>query len=156
MRADPALRIGFLSAGGWDTHANQGAATGLLASRFANLARGLVQLHGDFDRPGDLVLVLSEFGRTSAENGARGTDHGRGNALWLIGRQVAGGQVHGRWEGLARGNLNEGRDLPVLHDFRAVIAQPLARIFGLPERRIADLFPGATWDRSLDGLVRRA
>lgn len=156
MRADPALRIGFLSAGGWDTHANQGAATGLLASRFANLARGLVQLHADFDRPGDLVLVLSEFGRTSAENGARGTDHGRGNALWMIGRQVAGGQVHGRWEGLARGNLNEGRDLPVLHDFRAVIAQPLARVFGLPERRIADLFPGATWDRSLDGLVRRA
>lgn len=155
MRVDPALRIGFLSAGGWDTHVNQGAATGLLATRFANLARGLVQLHADFDRPGDVVLVLSEFGRTSAENGARGTDHGRGNALWLIGRQVAGGQVHGRWEGLARGNLNEGRDLPVLHDFRAVIAQPLARILGVPERRIADLFPGSTWDRSLDGLVRR-
>jgi uncharacterized protein (DUF1501 family) len=144
MRVDPALRIGFLSAGGWDTHVNQGAATGLLATRFANLARGLVQLHADFDRPGDVVLVLSEFGRTSAENGARGTDHGRGNALWLIGRQVAGGQVHGRWEGLARGNLNEGRDLPVLHDF-----------LGVPDRRIADLFPGSTWDRSLDGLVRR-
>jgi uncharacterized protein (DUF1501 family) len=155
MRADPALRIGFLSAGGWDTHVNQGAATGLLATRLADLARGLVQLHADFDRPGDVVLVLSEFGRTSAENGARGTDHGRGNALWLMGRQVAGGQVHGRWEGLARGNLNEGRDLPVLHDFRAVIAQPLVRIFGLPEVRIADLFPGSTWDRSLDGMVRR-
>ena len=155
MRADPALRIGFLSAGGWDTHVNQGAATGLLATRFANLARALVQLHGDFNRPGDLVLVLSEFGRTSAENGSRGTDHGRGNAMWLIGRQVAGGRVHGRWEGLAPGNLNEGRDLPVLHDFRAVIAQPLARVFRLPERRLADLFPGATWDRSLDGLVLR-
>ena len=156
MRADPALRIGFLSAGGWDTHVNQGAATGLLAMRFANLARALVQLHADFDRPGDLVLVMSEFGRTSGENGARGTDHGRGNAMWLIGRQVAGGRVHGRWEGLAPGSLNEGRDLPVLHDFRAVIAQPLARVFRLPERRLADLFPGATWDRSLDGLVRRA
>ena len=155
-RADPALRIGFLSAGGWDTHVNQGAATGLLAMRFANLARALVQLHADFDRPGDLVLVMSEFGRTSGENGARGTDHGRGNAMWLIGRQVAGGRVHGRWEGLAPGSLNEGRDLPVLHDFRAVIAQPLARVFRLPERRLADLFPGATWDRSLDGLVRRA
>jgi len=155
MRVDPALRIGFLSAGGWDTHVNQGAATGLLATRFANLARGLVQLHSDFDRPGDLVLVLSEFGRTSAENGSRGTDHGRGNALWLIGRQVAGGRAHGRWEGLAPGSLNEGRDLPVLHDFRSVIAQPLSRIFRLPERRLADLFPGSTWDRSLDGLVRR-
>ena len=155
MRADPALRIGFLSAGGWDTHVNQGAATGLLANRFAALAAALAQLRTDFDRPGDLVLVFSEFGRTSAENGSRGTDHGRGNALWLIGNEVAGGRVHGRWEGLAPGNLNEGRDLPVLHDFRAVIAQPLARIFRLPERTLADLFPGAPWDAALDGLVRR-
>jgi uncharacterized protein (DUF1501 family) len=155
MRADAALRIGFVSAGGWDTHVNQGAATGLLATRLANLATALVQLRNNFDRPGDLVLVFSEFGRTSAENGSRGTDHGRGNALWMIGREVAGGRVHGQWEGLAPGSLNEGRDLPVLHDFRAVIAQPLARIFRLPENRLADLFPGAAWDASLDGIVRR-
>jgi uncharacterized protein (DUF1501 family) len=155
MRADATLRIGFLSAGGWDTHVNQGAATGLLATRLGNLATALVQLRSDFDRPGDLVLVFSEFGRTSAENGSRGTDHGRGNALWMIGREVAGGRVHGRWEGLAPGSLNEGRDLPVLHDFRSVIAQPLARIFRLPDSRLAELFPGAAWDTSLDGLVRR-
>ena len=156
MRADATLRIGFLSAGGWDTHVNQGTATGLLATRLASLAAALVQLRSGFDRPGDLVLVFSEFGRTSAENGSRGTDHGRGNAMWMIGREVAGGRVHGHWEGLAPGNLNEGRDLPVLHDFRAVIAQPLARIFRLPENRLADLFPGAAWDASLDGLVRRS
>lgn len=155
MRADPALRIGFLSAGGWDTHVNQGAATGQLASRLSGLAAALVQLRRDFDRPGDLVLVFSEFGRTCAENGSRGTDHGRGNAMWLLGRQVAGGRVHGRWEGLAPGNLNEGRDLPVLHDFRAVIAQPINRLFGLPDSRLAELFPGAAWDASLDALVRR-
>lgn len=156
MRADPALRVGFLSAGGWDTHANQGAARGQLANRFTALAQALVQLRHDFRQPGDLILVISEFGRTSGENGSRGTDHGRGNALWLIGERIAGGQVHGQWNGLAHGNLNEGRDLPVLHDFRAVIAQPLARVFGLPESRLAELFPGATWDRTLDSLVRPA
>lgn len=156
MSADPALRLGFLSAGGWDTHANQGAAQGQLATRFGNLARALAQLRSDFSQAGDMIMVISEFGRTSAENGSRGTDHGRGNALWLIGERIAGGRVHGRWEGLAPGNLNEGRDLPVLHDFRSVIAQPLARVFRLPESRLADLFPGATWDRTLDPLVRRA
>lgn len=156
MRNDPALRIGFLSAGGWDTHANQGAARGLLANNFAALALALAQLRADFDRPDDLIVVLSEFGRTAAENGSRGTDHGRGNAIWLIGRRVAGGQVHGHWEGLAPGRLNEGRDLPVLHDFRAVLAQVLARGLGLPDSRLADIFPGARWDTTLDGLVRRA
>jgi uncharacterized protein (DUF1501 family) len=156
MRTDPALRLGFLSAGGWDTHANQGAAQGLLANQLAGLARAIVQLRSDFNQPGDVIMVMSEFGRTSAENGSRGTDHGRGNAFWLIGNRIAGGRVQGRWEGLARGNLNEGRDLPVLHDFRSVIAQPLAQVFRLPESRINDLFPGAAWDRSLDALVRRA
>ena len=156
MRNDPALRVGFLSAGGWDTHANQGAARGLLANNFAALGRALVQLRADFNRPDDLIVVLSEFGRTAAENGSRGTDHGRGNALWLIGQRVAGGRVHGRWEGMAAGQLNEGRDLPVLHDFRSVLAQVLVHGLGLPESRLSDVFPGARWDASLDGLVRRA
>ncbi len=155
MRTDPALRLGFLSAGGWDTHANQGAAQGQLANQLGGLARAIIQLRADFNQPGDLILVMSEFGRTSAENGSRGTDHGRGNAFWLIGDRINGGRMYGRWEGLARGNLNEGRDLPVLHDFRAVIAQPLARVFRLPESGLNDLFPGANWDRSLDGVVRR-
>ncbi|MBC7778489.1 MAG: DUF1501 domain-containing protein [Proteobacteria bacterium] len=156
MRNDATLRLGFISAGGWDTHANQGSAQGLLANQFGNLARALVQLRADFNQPGDVILVMSEFGRTSAENGARGTDHGRGNAFWLIGDRITGGRVHGRWDGLAQGNLNEGRDLPVRHDFRAVIAQPLGQVFRLSDSRLNDLFPGATWDRTLDQLVRRA
>jgi len=156
MRSGGQLRLGFLSAGGWDTHANQGGVQGQLANQLGGLARALVELRAGLSQAGDLILVLSEFGRTAAENGSRGTDHGRGNALWLIGERVAGGRMHGRWEGLAQGNLNEGRDLPVLHDFRAVIAQALARNFGLPESRLADLFPGAAWDARLDGLLRRA
>ena len=156
MRNDPRLRLGFLSAGGWDTHANQGAVAGQLASNLGNLGRGIAQLRQDFSAPGDVIVVMSEFGRTSAENGTRGTDHGFGNALWLIGNRVAGGRWHGEWTGLARGNLNEGRDLPVHHDYRAVLAQVLRATFALGDSQLASVLPDARWDRRLDGLLKKA
>ncbi len=156
MRNDRSLRLGFLSAGGWDTHANQGAATGQLANNLGNLARGIAQLRQDFSEPGDVIVVMSEFGRTSAENGTRGTDHGFGNAIWLIGNRVAGGRWHGQWTGLARGNLNEGRDVPAHHDYRAVLAQALRRSFALSDTQLATALPGASWDRRLDGLFLRS
>jgi uncharacterized protein (DUF1501 family) len=154
MRQNRRLQLGFISAGGWDTHANQGNVTGALANNLGNLANALVQLRRDFSEPGDVVLVCSEFGRTSAENGTRGTDHGHGNALWLMGNAVQGGRWHGTWNGLAQGNLHEGRDLPVHHDFRAVLAQVLRVNQGLGAPDIDRLFPGFTWDKSLNGLMR--
>lgn len=154
MRQNRNLRLGFLSAGGWDTHANQGNASGALANNLASLAATLVQLRREFSRPNDIVAVVSEFGRTSAENGTRGTDHGHGNALWLMGDRVQGGRWHGRWDGLAQGNLHEGRDLPVHHDFRAVLAQVLRSTQGLNAAGLDALFPGFAWDSKLDGLMR--
>jgi uncharacterized protein (DUF1501 family) len=156
MRNDRKLALGFLSAGGWDTHANQGNAMGQLATNLGNLARALVQLRQDFSERGDVIVVMSEFGRTSAENGTKGTDHGFGNAMWLLGNPVQGGKWHGQWSGLARGNLNESRDLPAHHDYRAVLAQVLRRTFALPDSRLATLLPGANWDARLDGLMRAA
>jgi uncharacterized protein (DUF1501 family) len=99
-------------------------------------------------------MVCSEFGRTSAENGTRGTDHGHGNALWLMGNRVNGGRWHGQWNGLAQSNLHEGRDLPVQHDFRGVFAQVLRRTQGLSNTDIERLFPGFAWDGALDGLMQ--
>ena len=154
MRQNKRLRLGFLSAGGWDTHANQGNVTGTLANNLGNLAATLVQLRRDFSQPNDAVLVCSEFGRTTAENGTRGTDHGHGNALWLMGNKVNGGRWHGAWDGLASGNLHEGRDLPVRHDFRAVFAQVLRSNQGLRAGELDKLFPGFAWDKSLDGLMQ--
>ena len=154
MRKDATLQIGFLSAGGWDTHANQGHVTGALANNLGNLAQALVQLRRDFSRTNDVVVVASEFGRTSAENGTRGTDHGHGNALWLMGNRVQGGRWHGEWSGLAQGNLHEGRDLPVHHDFRAIFAQVLRTSQGLSVAETDQLFPGFSWDSRLDGLMR--
>ena len=154
MRNDRSLRIGFLSAGGWDTHANQGNATGQLANNLGNLGRAIVQLRQDFSEPGDVVVVMSEFGRTASENGSRGTDHGFGNAMWLMGNRVNGGRWHGQWTGLARGNLNEARDLPAHHDYRAVLAQVLRGTFALPGSALASVLPGASWDTRLDGVLR--
>jgi len=154
MRQNRHLRLGFLSAGGWDTHANQGAANGNLAQNLGNLSTALLQLRRDFSEANDVVLVCSEFGRTTAENGTRGTDHGHGNALWLMGNAVQGGRWHGQWHGLAPDRLHEGRDLPVHHDFRAVIAQVLLRSQGLDRHALALLFPGFAWDASLNGLMR--
>ncbi|HEY8905820.1 MAG TPA: DUF1501 domain-containing protein, partial [Rhodoferax sp.] len=154
MQPNRHIRLGFLSAGGWDTHANQGAVSGALARNLHELAATLVQLQRDFDGPNDVVLVASEFGRTSAENGTRGTDHGHGNALWLLGQPVQGGRWHGQWHGLAQGNLHDGRDLPVHHDFRAVLAQVLRRSQGLQASELDRLFPGLTWDNALNGLMR--
>jgi len=156
MRADPHLRLGFLSAGGWDTHANQGSVQGQLASRLRNLALALVQLRENFNAPEDMIIVMSEFGRTCAENGSSGTDHGHGNALWIIGDGVEGGRWHGRWSGLAPNQLHQQRDLPVHHDFRNVLTQLLAKHFKLSDSHLQEVFPGAQWDSSLDGLTRSA
>jgi uncharacterized protein (DUF1501 family) len=154
MRNDRNLRLGFLSAGGWDTHANQGNATGQLANNLGNLGRAIAQLRQDFSEPNDVVVVMSEFGRTAVENGTRGTDHGFGNAMWLLGNRVNGGKWHGQWTGLARGNLNEARDLPAHHDYRAVLAQILRNTFAMSDSALASVLPNAKWDARLDGLMR--
>ncbi|QJC55416.1 hypothetical protein HC248_00695 [Polaromonas vacuolata] len=154
MRQDRRLRLGFLSAGGWDTHANQGNALGALANNLGNLANTLVQLRREFSQTNDVVVVASEFGRTSAENGTRGTDHGHGNTMWIMGNRVNGGRVHGGWTGLGIGNLHENRDLPIHNDFRSVFAQLLRSTQGLSNANIDKLFPGFAWDKSLDSMLR--
>lgn len=163
MQQDATLRIGFLSMGGWDTHVNQGGVTGALANQFSGLAQALSVLRSGLSGPNNVVVVVSEFGRTVAENGSRGTDHGHGNAMWLMGDRVAGGRWHGRWEGLAAGQLNEGRDLPVFHDYRAVLSLVLQRTQGLQDADLAAIFPDSPFvgaaltsgdNRTLAKLVR--
>jgi len=84
---------------------------------------------------------MSEFGRTARQNGNAGTDHGHGNAMWLLGGKVAGGKVYGDWQGVGDAALNEGRDLPVTTDFRSVLAQVAEKHLRLPDRQLSQLFP---------------
>ena len=129
MRNDEQVQFAFMALGGWDTHANQGAATGQLANRLAPLGQGLSALATGLGPVLDdtVVVVMSEFGRTVRQNGNGGTDHGHGNVMWLIGGHVAGGKVHGRWPGLDAAALHEGRDLAVTTDYRQVLQEILVK-----------------------------
>ncbi|MEB3198392.1 MAG: DUF1501 domain-containing protein [Candidatus Sericytochromatia bacterium] len=157
LRRHPEIRGAFLPVGGWDTHINQGGAQGQLANRLRPLASGLAALAaglGD-ELTRTTVLVMSEFGRTVAENGNGGTDHGAGNVLWLLGGPVAGGQVLGRWPGLAPAARLDGRDLAVTTDWRRVVATLLGGPTGLETATLARLFPGlAPAGLQLPGLLR--
>ena len=143
VKADVGLEVAFAEAGGWDTHVNQGASVGQLAARLDDFSRGIAALAGDLgDAMDDVVIVtMSEFGRAVAENGNRGTDHGHGNAMMIIGGQnVRGGKVYGRWPGLSREQRYDGRDLAVTTDFRSVFAEIVRGHLGIADSR--SIFPG--------------
>ena len=143
VKADVGLEVAFAEAGGWDTHVNQGGSVGQLSTRLDDFGRGIAALARDLgDRMADVViLTMSEFGRAVAENGNRGTDHGHGNAMFVIGGgNVRGGKVYGRWPGLAREQRYDGRDLAVTTDFRSVFAEVIRGHLGVTET--ASIFPG--------------
>ncbi len=150
IKADVGLEIAFAEAGGWDTHVNQGSSAGQLGARLDDFGRGIAALAQDLGgRMADIViLTMSEFGRAVAENGNRGTDHGHGNAMMIIGGQnVRGGKVYGRWPGLAREQRYDGRDLAVTTDFRSVFAEVVAGHLGVTDTRT--IFPGFTNSQKL-------
>jgi uncharacterized protein (DUF1501 family) len=84
---------------------------------------------------------MSEFGRTAHENGTGGTDHGHGNAMFVLGGDVKGGKVYGRWPGLDNDQLNEGRDLALTTDFRDVLGEVVSHTLGT--NNLEMVFPGA-------------
>ena len=136
--------LGFVDVGGWDTHVNQGGASGTLASKFDELGRGLVayqQEMGDAWR-NTTVVVLSEFGRTFRENGKRGTDHGHGSVYWVLGGGIKGGQVAGEQIQLEQPKLFQNRDYPVLNEYRAVLGGLFASIYGLNASQLDRVFAG--------------
>ena len=141
MEKNPELKLGFLSAGGWDTHANQGNEKGALANNLKNLGQALAHLQNKLNQPNDLIVVMSEFGRTVKENASRGTDHGFGNTMMVMGQRVNGGKRLGRWEGLSPDQLNESRDVPVFHDYRQVMSTLLQKTFHLDTPQLAQVFP---------------
>ena len=153
IKSDLGLEVAFTELGNWDHHANEGGSVGQIANRLDDFARGLAAFHRDLgDRMAEVVVVtMSEFGRTVRENGSRGTDHGHGNAMLVLGGPVKGGKVYGRWPGLEREQLWQGRDLAITTDFRDVFAEVVSDHLGA--RDVARIFPGHTYKQRL-GLLR--
>jgi uncharacterized protein (DUF1501 family) len=144
IRADVGLRIAFADVDGWDTHVGQGADQGQLANRLRDFGAALAAFARDLgDRLADVVvLTMSEFGRTVAENGNRGTDHGHATAMLVLGGGVRGGRIYGRWPGLAPEQRFEGRDLAVTTDFRTLFHDITTHHLNIPPT--TPLFPGWT------------
>ena len=136
------FNLGFVDVGGWDTHVNQGAATGYLADRLGELGRGLSgfvqEIGGGWNDT--VVVVVSEFGRTFRENGNRGTDHGHGSVYWVLGGGIRGGRIAGPQVRADEAHLFQNRDYPVLTDYRAMLAGLFQRLYGLEVASLARIF----------------
>jgi uncharacterized protein (DUF1501 family) len=142
IKADVGLEVAFADVGGWDTHVNQGGSTGQLAGRLDDFSRSIAALVADLgERMADVtIMTMSEFGRTVRQNGNGGTDHGHASALFVIGGDVKGRKVYGRWPGLEPEQLYEGRDLALTTDFRSVFSEVAAKHLGAA--RLDTVFPG--------------
>ena len=137
--------LGFVDVGGWDTHVNQGGATGYLADRLSELGRGLA---GFADEIGPeawrdtVVVVISEFGRTFRENGDKGTDHGHGSVYWVLGGSISGGRIIGEQVKVEQATLFQNRDFPVLTDYRGLFGGLFRGMYGLDDAHLQKVFPG--------------
>ena len=142
IRTGQGLEVAAMDLGGWDTHANQGGITGTMPDLLQDLGDSLAAFMTDLGKALErtLIVTMSEFGRTCAENGNFGTDHGHGGIMLLMGAGVRGGRLHGKWRGLDPGALYEGRDLEVTTDFRDVFREVLRSHLGFDTPR--DFFPG--------------
>ena len=157
LKRDDGPRVAMFDTTGWDTHANEGGAQGQLALRLRALDAGLAALKESLGPVwrNTVVLVATEFGRTAAINGTRGTDHGTGAAAFLLGGAVAGGRVIADWPGLSRGNLYEGRDLKPTRDLRTVMKGVLRDHLNVSASALdSKVFPDSASVRPLDGLLR--
>lgn len=158
IKADVGLELVELDFGGWDTHENQGGAQGPYANRVRELAGALAALLRDLEGELDRVTIacVSEFGRTAAQNGTNGTDHGWGNCVLAMGGAVKAaakdrsGPVVGRWPGLEREQLNQRRDLAHTTEYRDVYGELLG-VLGC--EKLEEVLPGYEGKRV--GLVAR-
>ena len=157
LRDDDGPRVAVFDTTGWDTHANEGGAEGQLAGRLAALDAGLAALKSELGPTWreTAVLLVTEFGRTAAINGTRGTDHGTATVAFLVGGAVAGGRVITDWPGLSQRRLYQGRDLTPTLDLRSVLKGLLQEHLAVPARALErDVFPDSAAAKPLHGLMR--
>ena len=156
IAADDGPRLAALSFDGWDTHVNEGGATGRLAMLLGGLDGALEEFEkGLGDRWKDTAIVaVTEFGRTARINGTTGTDHGTGTVVFLAGGAIKGGRVIADWPGLKPAQLYQERDLNPTTDVRGVLKGLLADQFGLSSAVLGDrVFPESEAVSPMAGLI---
>jgi uncharacterized protein (DUF1501 family) len=149
-------RVGALALDGWDTHVNEGIASGRLSQLLGALddALGAVKTNMGPAWRETIVALITEFGRTARINGTDGTDHGTGTVALLAGGALKGRRVIADWPGLKPGDLYEDRDLKATTDLRAVLKGLLKDHLRADERALAaSVFPGSEAVKPMSGLV---
>jgi len=157
LRRDDGPQVAVFDTTGWDTHANEGNAEGQLAGRLAALDAGLRTLKEELGPAwaDTAVLLATEFGRTAATNGTRGTDHGTATASFLLGGAVQGGRVLADWPGLSARALYQGRDLKPTADLRSVLKGVLSEHLLVASGALeSTVFPNSNDARPIKGLFR--
>jgi uncharacterized protein (DUF1501 family) len=144
IKSDIGVEAVQIDVGGWDTHAMQDPVAGSMYNTMLGLGNALGAFYADVIASGVsqkvTLVVMSEFGRNARENGSMGTDHGRGNAMFVMGKNIAGGRVLvNRWPGLARENLESGQDLRVTLDHRDILAEIVRNRLG--NTNLSAIFP---------------
>lgn len=152
IKMDIGLEVAFAESGGWDTHFNQGTINGAFARNLKDFSESITAFWKDMDAYQDQVTVMTmtEFGRTAHQNGTNGTDHGRASCLFVLGNDVQGGKVYNNIRSLAKTDLEDGRDLPVSTDFRAVFSAVANGHLGINNN--LKLFPA--WDGKSLSLMK--
>jgi len=160
---DVGLQVATLDYGGWDTHENQGAGdqginNNQYAARVDGLSQVLTALYNDLDGSGIadrmVVCVQSEFGRRVRENDNRGTDHGSGNPMLVLGGRVRGGALYGTFGGLGDGQLFQNEDVATTTDTRRVLSEVVTAHLGNAD--LASVFPGYAYPGPLGVLPAAA
>jgi uncharacterized protein (DUF1501 family) len=149
-------RIGALAFNGWDTHVDEGADSGRLATLLGALDGAIAAVEKNMGEAWreTVVAVVTEFGRTARINGNNGTDHGTGTVALLAGGALKGGRVIADWPGLKNANLYEGRDLAATTDLRAVLKGLLKDHLRVTDEALAaNVFPGSADVKAMAGLV---
>ena len=143
LKANLGVEAAFTDIGGWDTHQNQGSTEGQLANRLRDFSDSIAAFWRDMGTQAENItlVTMSEFGRTAHQNGTGGTDHGHANTMFVLGGQVKGGKVYGKWPGLADHQLNDGRDLAITTDYRQVLGEVVSKTIGATNLDVT--FPGA-------------
>lgn len=154
LKANLGVEAAFADIGDWDTHQAQGSTQGRLSGRLTEFSQSIAAFWQDMgdEAQNITVVTMSEFGRTARQNGTGGTDHGHGNVMFVLGGNVKGGKVYGKWPGLENEQLNEGRDLAITTDFRQVLGEAAYKTLG--SRNMDIVFPNGhvTPDRFL-GII---
>ena len=146
LKSNLGVEAAFTDIGGWDTHQNQGSVDGQLSGRLRDFSDSIAAFWRDMgdDAENVTLVTMSEFGRTARENGTGGTDHGHANAMFVLGGNVKGGKVYGKWPGLNNDQLNEGRDLALTTDYRQVLGEVVSKTIGASNLDL--VFPGCSSD----------